>query len=47
VIDNIGLTPQIAVEGEYNPDRKKDVQLKRAIEELVKLEKGTSPFLKK
>ncbi len=47
VIDNIGLTPQITVEGEYNPDRKKDVQLKRAIEELVKLEKGTSPFLKK
>ena len=45
-IDHVGLTPQLTVEGEYNPDRKKDPQLKRAIEELAKIEKGTSSFLK-
>lgn len=46
IIDHIGLTPHVTVEGEYNPDRKKDIQLKRAMDELLKLEKGTSKLLK-
>ncbi|HCD71428.1 MAG TPA: S41 family peptidase, partial [Thermovirga lienii] len=40
VIDKIGLEPNIVVEGEFEKDHDKDVQLKRAIEELSKLAVG-------
>ncbi|AER67097.1 carboxyl-terminal protease [Thermovirga lienii DSM 17291] len=40
VIDKIGLEPNIVVEGEFEKDHDKDVQLKRAIEELNKLAVG-------
>jgi len=37
VIDKKGLEPNIVVEGEFQKDHTKDVQLKRALEELNKL----------
>ena len=36
VIDHVGLTPSIEVEGQLNKDYVKDAQLQRAISELKK-----------
>ncbi|MFA0888581.1 MAG: S41 family peptidase [Synergistales bacterium] len=36
VIDHVGLKPDLTVEGEPNKDRRKDVQLQKAIEDLKK-----------
>lgn len=41
VIDKVGLSPDIEVEGEFVKDRESDAQLKRAIEELKGMEDGT------
>ncbi|HON34548.1 MAG TPA: S41 family peptidase [Synergistales bacterium] len=41
VIDKVGLSPDIEVEGEFVKDRENDAQLKRAIEELKGLIDGT------
>lgn len=41
VIDKVGLSPDIEVEGEFVKDRESDTQLKRAIEELKGMEDGT------
>lgn len=41
VIDKVGLSPDIEVEGEFERDRDKDVQLKRALTELLGRENET------
>lgn len=41
VIDKVGLSPDIEVEGEFERDREKDVQLKRALSELLGREDAT------
>jgi len=40
VIDKVGLSPDIEVEGEFVKDRESDAQLKRAILELQGLIDG-------